>query len=113
MTAIRPLPVRVEATAYTVSALPEPIPDADSWAIIVEYRGHGRWAACHGRRCLSAAGRWDWEPIPSERDDEWLADHRFTLPAALSVAERAAPLVTVNGRTPADVLAALVEGAER
>lgn len=51
------------------------------------------------------AAPWDYEMRPSEREDEWLATHRFDEAIALRLAKEAAPHVTVNGRTVADALA--------
>ena len=89
--------VRVEPTRYSVSILPETSINHGSYEITVEYRGAGRWAVCNGGSCLDAAGEWEYESIPSEREDEWLAAHRFDLDAALRLAREAAPDLTVNG----------------
>lgn len=48
---------------------------ADVWAI--------RWMG----RCWSRSGGWEMEPIPSERTEEWKADHRFTLADAAELLE--------------------------
>jgi hypothetical protein len=88
---------RVLATSYTVSCLPYDDINSDAFNIKVDYAGHGRWAVrLRGSRCLAADGRWDWEPIPSERTDEWLAKYRFDLDTALRLAKEQAPHVTVN-----------------
>lgn len=80
----------VTATQYTVSCLPIDDPDDLTHAITVEYRGDSRWAVTRrGRRCLGADGRWDYESVPSERADEWLATHRFELDTALRLAREA------------------------
>lgn len=99
MTTASALPVTVEATEYTVSLLPADHPDCELYAVTVEWRGSGRWAVCRFRRCLDANLAWDWESIPGEREDEWLATHRFDLDTALALARRVAPGVTTNGRT--------------
>lgn len=97
---------RVLATSYTVSCLPYDDINSDTFSIKVDYAGHGRWAVRFGgSRCLDASGRWDWEPIPSEREDEWLATHRFDLDTALRLAKEQAPHVTVNGITVQQALA--------
>jgi hypothetical protein len=64
-----------------------------------------------------AEGVWSYEPDRSFEDDErdgaalaWIAAHRFDLTAALRLARRLAPTLTVRGRSVADVLA---EGAQR
>lgn len=97
---------RVLATSYTVSCLPYDDIDSEAFSIQVDYAGHGRWAVrLRGSRCLAADGRWDWEPIPSERTDEWLAKYRFDLDTAIRLAKEQAPRVTVNGHTVEQVLA--------
>lgn len=85
------------ATAFTVSILPSDNINHHLYAIKVEYRGRGTWAVSWMGECLGADGEWDYEPIPSERSDEWLAAHRFDLEAALRLAQEVAPDVVVNG----------------
>lgn len=97
---------RVQPTSYTVSCLPYDDINAESYSIRVDYAGHDRWAVRQrGSRCLAADGKWEWEPIPSEHDDDWLAAHRFDLDTALRLAKEQALLVKVNGRTVEQVLA--------
>ncbi|MEU5945119.1 hypothetical protein ABZ793_06100 [Micromonospora sp. NPDC047465] len=100
-------------TEYTVCALPEDDINAHSYAITVAYRGRGLWAVTRYRRCLGTDGEWDWESIPSEREDEWLATHRFALDEALRLAAEHAPKITVNGWTVADALAAAERRKDR
>lgn len=95
-----------QVTKYHVSMLPESCGiDAWTWAVEVEYRGDGRWAVTHMSQCLAADGTWGYERQPSSRTDEWLAARRFTLDEALRLAREQAPLMVINGLTPADVLA--------
>lgn len=96
---------RVQATAYTVNCLPEDDTDGHVFALTVEYRGRDRWAVLRHGRCLGTDGQWDYEVRPSEREDDWLATHRFDLDTALKLAKEAAPRVRVNGFTVADALA--------
>lgn len=105
-------PATVQPVSYLVSCLPEG-EDQHSFTIRVEYRGGGRWAVVQHRMCLGADGEWSWESIPSEREDEWLATHRFDLDTALELATQAAPLLTVNGFTITDVMAMNVRRAAR
>ena len=96
----------VRATRYEVSCLPENFINAEAFALSVEYRGREKWAVLDGSHmCLSVDGGWDWESIPSEREDEWLAEHRFDLDTALQMAKEHAPKVVINGYTIPDVLA--------
>jgi hypothetical protein len=102
--------VFVQATEYAVCSLPPHHPRARHFRITVEWRGRDeqgrdRWAVCHMGECLSLDGAWDYEPSSSGRDDAWLAAHRFNLDTALRLARQAAPAVTVNNVTAADVAA--------
>lgn len=95
-------------TEYQVSVFTEADdPDGhiglSSWTLTVAYRGRDRWAVTDGHRCLNKSGAWDYEMRPSERGDEWLAEHRFTRAEALALAYKAAPDVTVNGWTAAEL----------
>ncbi len=99
------LPVHTTATTYTVCALPLDRREAGHFSITVEWRSEGRWAVCRFRQCLDANGEWDFERSPSNREDEWLDAHRFDLDTALWLAQQAAPTITVNGYSIADVLA--------
>lgn len=36
-----------------------------------------RWAVTRNGDCLNRAGTWDYEPLPSDRTDDWLKEHRF------------------------------------
>lgn len=97
--------VTVKPTRYEVSAIPEDNRNHHHFTINVEYRGDGKWAVCQDRYCLGVDGIWEYEMRPSEREDEWLATHRFDLDTALCLAREEAPKVTVNGITVAAVLA--------
>jgi hypothetical protein len=81
----------IHATAYAVCVIPEDNINHRLYAVTVERTHH--------------TGTWEYEPIPSERTDEWLAAHRFILPTALFLARLAARDITVNGVTVADILA--------
>jgi hypothetical protein len=90
------------ATEYEVSILLEGDTNRSLFVITVQYRGEGRWAVTRHGSCLGADGEWSWESIPSEREDAWLAAHRFDLDTALRLARAAAPHVVVNGHTALD-----------
>lgn len=96
---------RILTTQYVVSCLPAHHLDRETWSVTVEYREPGKWAVLRGRRCLGRDGIWRHESTPSEREDEWLTDHRFTEQEALLLAAEWAPKIVVNGLTAADVLA--------
>lgn len=92
----------VFADRYVVSVLPEDSINFSTYAIEVERKSPDRWAVLHHRFALGTDGDWDYEPLPSERTDEWKATHRFDLDTALELAKAAAPNVRVNRYTAAD-----------
>lgn len=51
--------------------------------ISIEFRGrYGErtsWAIVRGRSTLNTDGSWEYEPMPSNRDDAYIARTRFTL----------------------------------
>lgn len=95
---------QVRVTRYEVSVLPGDDVNYPLYVLAVEARGAGRWAVVRHRQCLGVDGEWSWESVPSEREDEWLAAHRFDLDTALRLARESAPGVIVNGMTAARVL---------
>lgn len=99
----QPEPVATcQATEYEVSILLEGDINRSVFVITVQYRGGGRWAVTRHGACLGINGEWSREAIPSEREDDWLATHRFDLDTALRLAREAAPHVAVNGHTAID-----------
>nr|WP_221374471.1 hypothetical protein [Actinoplanes polyasparticus] len=90
-------------TEYTICALPEGNINYQHYAITVSYRGEDRWAVCSGPFCFGTDGNggweWDYEPSPSNRDDDWLGRNRFDEQTALQLAEEQAPRMTCNGIT--------------
>lgn len=123
MTDTEPTPTVVDGVtiytrpiAYTVSAAPEDPYDGNLFALKVEYTGAFRWAEprpedqqwavrMRSHWCLSKSKKWDMESIPSEREDDWLLEHRFDLPTALRLAAEMAPTVSINGLEARDYLA--------
>jgi hypothetical protein len=91
--------VWTEPTAYTICAVPETVQDWDIFAITAEKTAPGRWAVRWRGRCLNLNLEWQREPVPSERDDEFLSWCRFDLDAALDAARRMAPGLRCNGIT--------------
>lgn len=96
--------VHVDPTTFRVSCLPADHPEAHPFTVCVEWRGRDLWAVTRHGMCLSRSGVWEYETRPSERTDEWLAEHRFPYPEAMERARMVAPLLTVNGLTVTDVL---------
>ncbi len=88
-------------TTYTVCAVPDDVQDWYVFAVTVEETAPDRWAVRRSKRCLNADGDWEWEAIPSERADDFLARCRFDLETALNMARAVAPDIRVNGFTAA------------
>jgi len=101
---------RLTITEVQVSILPEDNVNHGAYALQVSYRGDGRWAVMHMRWCLGRDG--EWEPSPSERDDAWLAEHRFTYEEACALASDAVYDVQVNRISARDVLAKIKASAQ-
>ncbi|WP_199552653.1 hypothetical protein [Streptomyces sp. N35] len=89
-------------TSIQVSVLPEDNINRKFFTINVEYRGANRWAVARHGECLSIGETWEHEPTSSERDEAWLATHRFDLATALHLAKQTAPHLCVNGETAVD-----------
>ncbi|MEU0157958.1 hypothetical protein ABZ154_03695 [Streptomyces sp. NPDC006261] len=92
----------IQTTEYEVSILPEGDINRSVFTITVQYRGEGRWAVTRLGSCLGTDGQWEFGIKGYDRGDDWLAAHRFDLTTALRLARKAAPGVTVNGRTALD-----------
>lgn len=112
--ALHPLPgsATVRPVRYEVSVLPEADINNLVYALAVEDRGAGRWAVVRHQQCLGRSGQWSYELRPTEREEEWMADHRFDLETALRLAEEAAPSVIVNGISAAEVAARAADGSD-
>lgn len=89
--------IRIFPTEYTVTELADDDVNTTIWAIKVEWRAGDRWAVTNIGRCLNTNGEWDHEPSPSNRDDEFLRTHRFSLNEAQSLALEAYPKLVING----------------
>lgn len=96
--------ITTEITVLPAGAEPDDA-DVHLWSVRVQWRGSDRYAVMRMGRCLGKDGEWDYENIPSERADEWKAEHRFPLDIALDKAREAVDLTIVNGKTWAGVLA--------
>jgi hypothetical protein len=97
--------VHARITEVTVSAIPESSVNHSVYAVQVQWRGDDRYAVKRHSLVLGADGEWDYEPMPSSREDDWITTHRFGYEEALQRAVEAAPHVTVNGITVAESLA--------
>lgn len=97
--------VTITEVAYTVTALAIEDINTPDWTIKVERTTPDRWAVrFHGRCWNFTTGDWNYEPLPSSREDDWLAACRTDLDTALAQASVLAPTVTVNGLTAAGYL---------
>ena len=95
----------VKATCYRVCALPEDNINHRYFVLHVEYRRGDQWVVCQPgdlKLCYGKDGSWEWE---SGVDNAWVANYRHDFDTAMRLAKDAAPLVEVNGRTAAEVLA--------
>jgi hypothetical protein len=88
--------VTVTVTAYTVTAVTNPLYEGIYDIRVEQVPDTGKWAVRRMNHALSKKGNWDWENLPSNREDDWLAEHRFDLDTALRLAREAAPDITVN-----------------
>lgn len=84
---------------------PESAADADTWSVIVQYRGGGKWSVDRSGFCLNRSGGWDVSLSASDRDDEWLNEHRFARDGAILRAGQATLTITVNGLTTMEAIA--------
>lgn len=97
--------IRVERIYQTlscteVSLMPEGMPERHHFTIEVKRTAPDRFAVRWNGSCLNGkTDEWEYEHIPSERTDDWLADHRFGYDEALRRAREIAPKLWVNGRT--------------
>lgn len=89
--------------SYTLHAVPIPV----SYEVLLiegcaevvidqmlQEDGSYKWAVRNASRCcFSKEGRWDFESMPSNRPEDWIATHRFdTFEEACEVAQRAAAM---------------------
>src|SRR5574343_133463 len=87
-------------TEYRVSALPTGHRSGQTWAVWVQWRGQvdGVDVYCVADTQNGTAQNWHqkrldwvWEPIPSERREDFIAATRFPLPEALRIGRFLAP----------------------
>jgi hypothetical protein len=98
-----PEPV-ARVTEYTVSCLPQDHELALHLSLLVVERSLGRWAVLRNGFCYNAAGEKEYERSGTDRTPEFLEKFRHSRKAALALAKRIAPTLTVNGVTVNDAL---------
>lgn len=55
--------------------------------VFIEKRGDDSWAVTYMGMCLTSDGEgWDYEPMPSNRTEDFIKAHRFPTPEAASEA---------------------------
>jgi hypothetical protein len=96
--------VEVRPVHYLVTVWPDghDCPEAALWCLLVTNRGHGRWAVeqgwSHGDKIvLTRSGEWK----DDRRGDP---GYRFSQQEALELARRHAAVLTIAGRTAAQVM---------
>jgi hypothetical protein len=77
---------RLEDLTAVTYRLPLPADPAEhTLERVGQSAGPDRWAVRRGRMCLASTGEWEWEPLPSGRDEAFFARCRFaTAEAALA-----------------------------
>lgn len=98
----RSTPPSVTTTRYFVSVLPINHPDAEMFGLYVEWRGDDRWAVTHIGKCFDKDGNSEYEPSPSNRENDFIERTRFPLNEAVALAERVVKTIVVNGMTAQD-----------
>lgn len=101
---------QARVTEYTVSCLPAGHEMEIHFSVTVVECSPGRWAVKHHVFTYDVDGQRSYEPITTNREDDYIDRHRFELDEALSLARRVAPTLRVNRFTVADVLALADEG---
>jgi hypothetical protein len=98
------LAATARVTEYTVSCLPQEHQLAPHLSLLVVERSSGRWAVLRNGYCYNAAGEKEYERSGTNREPEFLEEFRHSKKAALALAKRIAPTLTVNGVTVNDAL---------
>lgn len=96
--------VHVTLTSMEVSCLPEEHDARPAYTVKIAYRGNGLYAVEHVRWCFDRDYQRDYNRVPDEGAEEWLARFRFDFETAMKVAERVAHLLIINGRTAEQLL---------
>lgn len=99
--------VHIKVVAYDITCLPDDHPERRNFTLQVVCRNivEGLWAVVDRTGyCLSEDGSWDYESLPSNRQDEWKKTHRFSRTKAIELATDAARKITIGPFTVEDML---------
>ena len=72
-----PLTSSPTISAYSIPVNDKPFADEILIQRAWQMDGTALWAVRLDDNCLNKQGQWEWEPMPSSRDDEFLARCRF------------------------------------
>lgn len=77
-------------------------PDARYYIVRVARKGQDRWAVMWMGECWNGSD-WEYEPLPSNRPDDFLDRCRFPLDDAVRIAAALPDTLVMNGRTWAQI----------
>ncbi|MFF3091868.1 hypothetical protein ACFVRB_43595 [Streptomyces nojiriensis] len=77
----------------------EPRAPLVSWREMDPESSEDLWAVVHIRACLAVDGAWEYEPLPSLPNDNWLARCLFSRKEALRRSAVAVNQIKFNSRT--------------
>jgi len=83
-------------------------PDHTRPEIYIESRGHDSWALCWMGMCWDG-NEWSYEPMPSNREDNWISKNRFTLSGAFDQARYAIADAKANSGIHGDYIESRIE----
>jgi hypothetical protein len=69
-------------SAYAIPTSDKPFAEEITIQRMRQIDGPALWSVKLGGNCLNKSGEWEWEPMPSSRDDAFLARCRFESPEA-------------------------------
>lgn len=78
--------------------------EANYFSITLSYRGNGLWAIKNRVNAYSRDGKWNYEPLPSSRSDEYITKNRFTLEEAYPLAQKLSHEIRMFKMTPEEFM---------
>ena len=100
---------RWQVTEYVMDAFGDGDPNCGIWAITLQRKSPGRWSVNRFGDVLNDQGEWEYEPLPSSRDDDFKKRCRFPLAEAKRLGAEAFPRIIVNGMTADEARALIAE----